>query len=118
MMKPEAVAELTGIIETAEDEATGATDEDAVLGDVLEDPEVRPPIPLTGAQVPVAGPDLPPVVTTSTSGPGFGIRVSTPSTVVHPLLRLATYMSGRLVKAVFGAGPPDPVAMVIDAQFI
>lgn len=112
------MAELDGImvIETADED--GATDAAGLEPADPEDPEesdVRPPMPLTGAHVPLAASclDVPAVVT---SGPGFGMRTSVVSTVVQPLARFATNISGRLVNAVLGVDPL-PLAMVTLAQF-
>lgn len=51
-----------------------------------EDP--RPPIPFTGAHVPIGGFEVVPALVTS--GPGLGIRISISSTATQPLLRFTT----------------------------
>lgn len=66
---------------------------------------------LAAPQFPVSCPScLVPTDVTSASGPGFGKKVSLPSTVLQPLLRFALKMSGRSEYATAGADPdPDPM---------
>jgi hypothetical protein len=114
--------EITGEL-VAEDAGDGAIEE--VAGEGTADEPLPVPTLATAPQVPL-NPGLSPVPTLApavvTSSPGSGKRISTEGSFLvdtHPFPRLAKKIPGRAEKATEEAARvPDPVEMVIDAQFM